>query len=343
MMRDPRVVAEVAGQFQPERILSPTALEDYVTCPFRFFLGNVLRLEPLEDPREEIEVTRRGQAFHRALARLHQRLKANGVNKPSPTLDAEVVREITAAVAEDISRAPSPAARMLWQLEGQRLLRPAGRYGLHWQQFLAPWQERGITPRPHLFEIDFGLPGAETQEGTPFGPLVLAIGEEEVRISGRIDRIDLAELPDGSIGFWIIDYKTGRSSHYTGTDLSRFRRLQLPLYALAVEQVLLNGQRARPLGLAYWLVAEEGPKPVMPGSRKQLPLWFEDEKRWQVVRQILGEWVTTLVGNIRAARFPLQPRDDDCTSTCHYGQICRITQARTVAKEWSLPLPVIEG
>src|SRR5262249_62150668 len=86
LFRDAGVIARVADLFGPEHILSPTALEEYVACPFKFFLRHALRLEPLEDPREEIEVTRRGQAFHRALARLHRRLKEEGVHEPSGAL-----------------------------------------------------------------------------------------------------------------------------------------------------------------------------------------------------------------------------------------------------------------
>src|SRR5262249_39293995 len=74
LFRSPDVIAAVGRLFGPERVFSPTALEDYISCPFKFFLRHVLRLEELEEPREEIEVTRRGQAFHRALSRLHQRL-----------------------------------------------------------------------------------------------------------------------------------------------------------------------------------------------------------------------------------------------------------------------------
>ncbi len=57
------VASELASRFGPHKVLSPTALETYVACPFRFWLEHVLRLEPLEDPSEEVEHTRRGAAF----------------------------------------------------------------------------------------------------------------------------------------------------------------------------------------------------------------------------------------------------------------------------------------
>lgn len=332
--RHPAILAELRQLYGPERVFSPTALEEYVACPFRFFLGNVLRLAPLEDPREEIEVTRRGQAFHRALARMHQRLKAAGVDGPADGLEENLATHLGDAVAEYAARASSPASKELWRLEGERLKRLARRYGRHWHSFLEPWQETSAVPRPHSFEIDFGLPAADG--AVPLGPLIIRTGDVEVRVSGRIDRIDVAPL-EGGLGYWVIDYKTGRADHYRGADLVQYRRLQLTLYALAVEQVVLADKNARPLGLAYWLLGDRGPRIALPERNKIL--WFEESAKWREVREELQEWIVTLVDNIRRGVFPLKPRSDHCTQTCDFGQVCRIAQSRRVPKDWKLPLP----
>jgi ATP-dependent helicase/DNAse subunit B len=336
LLRHPMVVGELAQRFGPEKVFSPTALEQYIACPFRFFLGNVLGLEPLEEPTETIEVTRRGQAFHRALSRLHTGLKKAGVEGPTDAVDAAVLARLAEAVEEDAARAPSPASQMLWRLEGKRLEQSAARYREHWRNFIGPWLPHGTAPRPHFFEVDFGLPGADGKPGAD--PLIIRTDGVEVRIRGRIDRVDIADLPDG-VGFWIIDYKTGRSQHYTAKDLQEFRKLQLTLYALAVEQVLLAGQQARPLGMAYWLVTENGPKIALPG--RNTVLWLEETAAWREVRERLERWVASLVADIRQGYFPLHPRSDDCTQTCDYPEVCRIAQARSAGKVWErLTLPV---
>jgi ATP-dependent helicase/DNAse subunit B len=341
LLRHADAVADLGRLFGPERVLSPTALEEYIECPFRFFLRHVLRLEPLEEPSEEIESTRRGQAFHRALARLHEQLQAADLHHPAEEVTTHLAARLGEAVEEYVVRAPSPASKQLWRLEGRRLLRVGNRYREQWQRFLGAWQPHGVTPRPHLFEADFGLPGED--DAPPAEPLVIRVDDIEVRVSGRIDRVDLAELPDG-VGFWIIDYKTGDPRHYTGTDLREFRRLQLTLYALAVERVLLAGQNARPLGLAYWLVADSGPKPALPGPGRQQVSWLGTGEGWLLVREQLERWVTTLVARIRRGDFPLKPRSEHCTATCDFAEVCRISQVRAVVadKAWVLPLPVIE-
>jgi ATP-dependent helicase/DNAse subunit B len=238
------------------------------------------------------------------------------------------LREVEAAVDEDVRRAPSLAAKELWRIEGRRLLRAAERYVEQWRKFVKPWEE-SAAPRPHLFEVEFGL-------GAEHGPLVVRVEDVEVRLSGRIDRLDVAELDEG-VGFWVIDYKTGRSAHYTGADLAAFRKLQLTLYALAAEEVLLAGRGTRPLGLAYWLVGEAGPKTALPPRGPTR--WRDDARRWPAVRERLRAWVAALARQIRAGVFSVQPRQEHCTQTCPYGQVCRITQGRAVQKEGLLPLP----
>jgi ATP-dependent helicase/nuclease subunit B len=171
---------------------------------------------------------------------------------------------------------------------------------------------------------------------------VLKIGDVEVRVGGRIDRIDAVDF-NGEKGFWIIDYKTGRGSNYTASELRRFEKLQLPLYALAVERIFFPDQSARPLGLAYWLVTEDGPKVVLPDSKTKLHDWFRQPKHWQEFRDRLEGWVVELVGRIRRGHFPLAPRDEKCTLLCGFSHVCRIGQSRSVGKSYDLSLPVLSA
>ncbi|HEV3259373.1 MAG TPA: PD-(D/E)XK nuclease family protein [Gemmataceae bacterium] len=329
------ILSELNRLFGSDKVYSPTALEDYIACPFRFFVGHVLRLEPLEGPREEVEHTKRGAAIHRALARLHQQLRDAGMHQPTPEVDSHLVQRLEEAVNEYAARS-SPASEVLWRLEGRRLQRAVARYRAHWEKFLKPWLAQSVAPRPHLFEVAFGMPAGDGE--VPVGPLVIAVDGVEVRIRGRIDRVDVADLPDGT-GFWIIDYKTGRSGHYTAADLQNFQRLQLTLYALAVEQVLLADRNARPLGLAYWLVSDTGVKVALPA--KDQIVWLNETEGWRTVRERLTRWVAELVAHIRRGVFPLKPRSKDCTATCNLSEVCRIAQSRAVEKTWELPLPVI--
>jgi ATP-dependent helicase/DNAse subunit B len=341
-LEDSKLAAAVLNErFGPERVFSPTALEAYVACPFKFFLSSVLGLAPLEEPVEEVEHSRRGSAFHRALARFHRKLHDEGRHLPSASSPEELFAEIDTAVKEYQSRAPSEAGKVLWRLEGERLRRFAAKYHGHWQGFVAPWSKQQADPRPAHLEADFGL-AVITPDGQRLDPelpaLTISVGGIEVKIGGRIDRIDVAELEDG-IGFWIIDYKTGKAKNYSGEKLKNFEKLQLTLYALAVERTFFPGQNARPLGLAYWLVTDKGPKHALPGKP---PLaWLSDPEQWPRFRAQLEAWVAEVVGHVRRGHFPLSPRSDDCTETCDFGRICRITQLRATGRSFDFPLPVL--
>lgn len=330
-LESPSALEEVRSRFGPDRVFSPTSLEAYVSCPFRFFLEHVLRLEELDEPSDEVEQTRRGAAYHRALARLHRGLDPALVRTTLPEqVNADLLTRLDEAVREYAERAPSPAAKKLWELEGRRLRRSAAKYREHWDDFLQPWRENGMALTPQLLEADFGLPAAGQ-------PLTIQVGDVEVRVGGRIDRVDVADLR-GELGFWIVDYKTGRSAHYPGTEISRLEKLQLSLYALAVERVFFPGRAVRPLGLAYWLVMDDGPKTVTPGSRSATA-WLADEEKWAKFREQLEQWVANVVSRIRDGRFPLAPRSENCTDTCSFGQVCRINQSRNVGKVWDLTPP----
>jgi ATP-dependent helicase/nuclease subunit B len=341
-LEQPKIVRDLNVQFGPAKTFSPTALESYVACPFRFFLGSVLGLEPLEEPIEDVETTRRGSAIHRALARFHEKLLRESGAGPTPAATAELQRQIAAAVLEYQERAPTQAAKVLWGLEGKRLQRVASRYAKQWRKFIDNWAERNALPVPARLEAEFGLQPShranEVEHALTEPALTIDVNGIEVRIGGRIDRVDVTELPEG-IGFWVIDYKTGNPLHYSIGALVRFEKLQLGLYALAVEKSLFAGQKARPLGLAYWLVTDQGPKGFPDG--KQRFSWLDAPEQWQRFREQLEAWVAELVRNIRSGHFPLAPRSPFCTDTCHFGQVCRIAQSRRTSKVWNLPLPVL--
>jgi ATP-dependent helicase/nuclease subunit B len=335
LLRHPAVLAELRGRFGGAKVISPTALETYIACPFRFLLEDVLHLEPLDEPDDDIEGSDRGLVFHRALAGLHRYLKEHGIHGPTADVDRLIRERLDEEVRQHAGHA-SRAAEVLWQIEGKRLQRKAARYRADWEKFVRTWAELEAVPRPMYLEKGFGMAPADADEPAP--PLVIDADGVEVRLGGRIDRVDVAETEAGTF-FWIIDYKTGHSANYSAASLRTFARLQLTLYALAAERVLFADRGARPLGLAYWLVTDSGPKVVLPTRSPHA--WFKSADEWAKVRSLLERLVADLVRHIRAGDFPLEPRSETCTETCPYSQVCRITQGRGAGKPWELALPVL--
>ena len=152
-LRHPATAIELARRVGRDRVFSPTALERYVACPFRFLLQHVLGLQPLEDPSEEVEYTRRGSAFHRALARFHERLNAKDSepiergDRPD-SVTGELVLQIERAVGEYAARAPSRASAELWRLEGKRLERARAALSQTLGRLPGPVAQAKGNPRP---------------------------------------------------------------------------------------------------------------------------------------------------------------------------------------------------
>jgi hypothetical protein len=114
------------------------------------------------------------------------------------------------------------------------------------------------------------------------------------------------------MGYRIIDYKTG--SRPSKQDVKESIYVQLPLYALAVEQLVLAAE-AELFDVGYWGLAADGFKPI------RLSAWAEDQAR-------LAAYVIDLVNHLRHGIFAVDPRKDDCTHRCEYASICRIGQLR---------------
>jgi ATP-dependent helicase/nuclease subunit B len=307
ILTNAQVRQEIATRFDSGKALSPTALEDYIACPFRFFAGRVLKLSKLEDPSEEIEAHRRGLAYHRALTRLHR-----GTRLPADP-GKRLSQELAVAIGEYADRAGSKTTKILWQLELERLQRSAKNYTAHSEMHLEKWR-------------DFGRSRTEFLE-KPYEIMVEFAGKR-LKLGGRIDRIDVVEA-GAIVGFLVIDYKTGHGSKYTKPAVQRLEHLQLAVYALAAER-LLNG--VAPLGLLYWLPLENGPKIAMAAGKFQ----------WTEFRPRLESWLIDLAEHIRAGEFPLKPRDEKSCDYCEFHRMCRIAQA-SPDKNWLLSLPTAEG
>lgn len=352
-LQHPAALRLIQQLFDGQCLFNPTALETYLSCPFRFFAQHVLGLQKLPDPAEEIEHTRRGVVLHEALARFHRELAEQGQDRElvlalaaeaaeaaarrgkagnaaenerdtataAEGNEAELpwVRRLAALIAEEVERqlpqGHSRLVREIWRWEGVRLQRYARRYWRQWRQLMGRCHKAGLVPQPVAFEEGFGTRERDCQ--------VEAAGLT-VRVSGRIDRVD-QDLA-GS-GIWIIDYKTGRGSGYTAAEVERLERLQLPVYALAWEKLCQGAESPPVRGLIYWFVTGSGPKIMWPPGRRQQPA-DEGNQNWERFRERTVQRLRQVVTAIRQGCFPLAPRERECTRFCPFATMCRISQSR---------------
>ena len=331
------------ADFPPERIFSATELERYAYCPYQYFLNKVLDVQPLEEVELEIDYMQRGQMAHALLAAFHRRVNQAGSGTKSPVTLAptEYERLLAEAVAETLSEPGRDSlADALREIDRRILLEWLQSYRQQHEKYDAQWEDCDRPPLPELFEISFGRPLREG-DGPPSTaePLELVAHDQTVRLAGRIDRIDVGQVHGQAI-FNILDYKTGGGAHFSLEACQRGTALQLPLYAMAAAELILNDRDALPWQAGYWYLKGDGFKP-----RQALRMYelveghLSPSETWESIRGILADTVIGLVKAMRAGQFPVWSDDPDCTGRCPYSTVCRINQIRSLGKIWRPPAP----
>ncbi len=344
MLTSAAVQARLHERFGPLRAWSPSQLEQYATCPHQFYLGEVLGLEPLTELALEDDYMIRGSLLHHTLAHVHRelnRLKGEPTS-PTKTDEAEFLRQFDEVLGELVESWGSPGAveRALREVDRRRLLDWAQSYLEQHAKYDKQFSNLTGPPQPELFEIGFGLAEDEdADEHSTRTPLVLTEGEETIRVAGRVDRVDVGDCK-GTPVFNVIDYKSGSTVKDKQEQIEAGLALQLPLYALAMQELGLVAEGAVPWQAGYWRVRKEG----FPSSKKSTLQFYEAAEggpeptaNWEELRTTVVSRVVSLIRGIRQAEFPMHSAEDNCTQFCSFAKTCRVNQTRSLQKQWASP------
>ncbi len=253
--------------------VSASRLEKYSGCPFAHFISYGLRPEDLRvfemGPREI------GDIYHECIMKLSQRLTAG--EDSFQGLDA-----VPVAITDPDSRwmkitqeeCREEIRRILQEETGtyREGLLSSGRNESYRTERIVDicsrvaWAMIGQVRRGRIREMYFEQPFAR---GAQLPPIRVTAGEHEVLIKGKIDRMDVLEMPEHEDGLEtavrIVDYKTGGDS----VDVEHFRsgyKLQLMLYLKAATQK----QEVKPAGVFLFKIreidADADARTVVPGE-----------------------------------------------------------------------------
>ncbi len=275
----PAPAAPVAQR--PER-LSASRHGDLVACPYRFFAGNMLSLEPLEEVREELEKADFGERLHRALEAFWQPVEG----MPDPW-----------------SGPLGAAQRAQAQAHLRRLIESAFAEDLAHRFAHRAWQRRALSLVPALIDWAIGhAAGHGFERGEARESRTLAPG---LVLHGRLDRIDRR----AGGGLAVTDYKTGAIARED--DMRAGEDVQLASYALLLDDVRsvqylgIGRDRCRTAGLAD----EEMAETAAAVERRLLDLWQR-----LAAGAGLPAWTNPLCTWCRyegLCRRPLWPADDE--------------------------------
>ncbi|MDZ7726790.1 MAG: PD-(D/E)XK nuclease family protein [Dehalococcoidia bacterium] len=228
------------------QVMSPTGLEHWATCGFRYFLQRVLHVTPVEEPDDglRIDARDRGSLVHSAIEQfLGPYINAGDVPLPWNESHRAELRAIGEALCDRLEAGGMTGKPLLWRLARRRILAGLDRVlDIDNERFA----DRGYSPL--ATELTFGRGGE---------PLEIPLAEGTARFRGKIDRVDRAA--DGTLA--VIDYKTGNPkpfADFKDNMLDGGRRLQLPVYARAATEHF-----GAPVGqLAYVFASADAPEPV---------------------------------------------------------------------------------
>jgi ATP-dependent helicase/nuclease subunit B len=250
---------------------SPSRLETYAACGFKYYMQHVLGIEAPEPLTREPDAGTRGSYVHDVLEHYYLSLQTVDGEPVHPGGDFEARQELLLDVAldrldkvfDDYSRTAfqqewltmilgglgTPETNQYYGPDEMRDGRPVMR-GLFYRflehEFDKPAK---TTARPTWFEGRIGNP---YDAGTPLGddPARIETPQGTVPIHGLIDRVET--VPDTEPTQVVIrDYKTGGNLPSESDALAGLK-FQLPLYALMAEDTLDN---IEVVGGAYYQVS----------------------------------------------------------------------------------------
>lgn len=327
------------------RVWSVTQLERYANCPFHFFARDVLGLGVDEEQEEGLDARDKGSALHEILRQflISRREQRPIADVPEQEMNAvyEDARHIAERYFYEIGH-----DHPFWRLDAERLLSDEQPGGNIFRRFIDRERELGeYRLRPRFFEVSFG--GAGRAEKSPHDPELSR--EEPVNLGGfqlrgKIDRIDLTQENDGTIGsglFNIIDYKSGKNIP-SWKEMEERRSLQLPLYLRVAEDLLrshypeLEGVAAA-AALYQKLAAEDAPRKLGLAVKsyenafeklRGKGLLQSPEELKEFVDQTIAK-AKQYVDGVAAGQFPFTRADllKQC-NYCAFGTVCRIEEAK---------------
>ena len=226
------------------RSYSPSALQHFAACPYRFLLHAIHRLRPREEKvaLEQMDPLTRGALFHEAQFRLFRELRAAQLlpmRPPNAARIIEIADSVFDRVATENDEKLAPAIPRVWRSEIEDL-----RIDLRgWIQQVAA---AGRWLDPGAFRIRFRqIQGRVARPPQHRDEAVLDGG---VRLRGAIDLIEKHPVR-GTLR--ITDHKTGKPPQDLPKYIGGGALLQPLAYAMAAESAVGSVRRNEPAFLLH--------------------------------------------------------------------------------------------
>ncbi len=282
-----------------QRSYSPSALQNFAQCPYRFALQAIHGLRPREDAvaLEQMDPLTRGEVFHAAQFALFRQLQSTGLLPVTRQRLDEILHAADAVltrVADEYTERLAPAIERVWTTAIEDLR----------TDFRAWLREVALAEDgwwPLRFEFGFGLEH----------PRQFSDPDSTAQPAGILDgylvrgSMDLVEEHRGKQALRIVDHKTGKMPDRIPVSVGGGEFLQPLLYALAAESLWKRPVEA---GQLFYCTQR--------GGYQRIEVPVNDAGRYRL-RQVLR----TIDEAIETGFLPAAPAKDAC-SRCDYRSVC---------------------
>ena len=337
---DPHLLALLNKRFGADFVHSASGLSIYGNCAYRFFGQRVLKLEPRGEAALDLQAIDAGKLLHDILRRFFEQHRRQWL----PALDREALqqelRELADRVFDEHERVVPPLNKQIWKIDREIrkiLLDQVLLYELEIQE-----QAAGAGVVPAYFEVAFGgMKSSARDPDSKEAPLELTrstlIGEERIKVSGQIDRVDIAS--DNTLIAY--DYKLSTGS--TKDDIKSGRSLQLPIYLEALERLILP---LHPIAGGGYYVIRGGNERRNKGLHRASSVHYSGignraggvigDDEWQQIRDDVIAKIWDFLDHMRAGQFGVNPSEKEKTCRfCDFAAVCRYDRFRIDGKRIS--------
>ena len=318
----PEALLAIQEHTTDKRSFSPTALQNFAACPYRFLLSAVHKLAKREEPDaiEDMDALTKGSLVHDVLYRLLTQLREDGL-LPITAATLEPARErldvVLPEVASEYRERLRPAIPRVWD----DAITGIG-------ADLREWLRRSLEEpdwMPAHFELSFGLKDPRAQDAKSTDePVKLDIG---LRLRGSIDLVETTK--SGSLR--ATDYKTGKvKAKKDETVIGGGEILQPVLYALTLEK-LFPGRKVEE-GVLYYCTAA--------GDFTKVKVPLDDEAR--AAAHLLAKTVSdALVKGFLPAAPNVEKKGQSACTWCDFKPVCGPYEEIRTKKKPQAPLKVL--
>lgn len=322
---------------------SPSQLELYARCPFKFFAQRVMGVRAPAGYDVSLTPLERGILLHKVLFHLYSELREEGELPITEANQAQAVERARELAREEI--AGIVFDHPYWRIDQERLLGSEALDGLleQWVAADSARSDEGVSKlNPEFFEVTFGTRNvggaAVDSELSSRDPMEMY----DLKVQGKVDRVEIYR--DGDvIYFAVADYKTGTPP--TRRDVHDGTSLQLMIYLEVIRHMLAEHynvplENVKPVGGIYYKLDARSV------DTRMTPLFVPNELKKEIIELRSSkndpdtvEELEGIIGDVfaRAAEYVdgiaegiyhVTTRDVNVICRgCEYQSVCRVSQA----------------